>query len=203
MPEYQWPSREEWQAKAEQSVRTRITMYERLPAGETYLTAAEEAEAAELAQTAAREARPLLTAEIRRLRDELPDRPNAGRVRINWFLNLDEERYTAACNLAAVEEIRTRTARAAKAGDWGEVQWQLGRIRKSYPAVVSTEALNAALDRLDELCAARDERRTAFARALEDAAVALEVARRATDEAWARELEWRAGVDAPRVIRIA
>lgn len=205
MTAHQWPSREEWQAKAEQSVRTRITMYERIPAGTVFLTAGETAEALELARQAAAEARPLLNAEIGRLRGLLPDRPPASstRARVAWFLGLDEERYVMASDLAAVEEIRTRTSRAAKAGGWGEVQWQLGRIRCSYRAVRPTPALDAALDRLDELAAAETDRRATYARALEDEAVALEVARRAADEAWAKELEWRASVDAPRVIRIS
>lgn len=205
MPERQWPNRAEWQARAEQAVRTRITMYERLPADEPYLTYRETVEAEKQMLVAAREARPLLTAEIRRLRALLPDRPPASstKARVAWFLSLDGDRYADACNLAAVEDIRTHTARAAKAGAWGEVQWQLSRIRRSYPAIVLTPALSAALSQLEALSAVHDERQTAFARALEDEAVALEVARRATDEAWARELERRASVDSPRVIRIS
>jgi hypothetical protein len=198
-----WPSRAEWQAKAEQSVRTRITMFERIPAGTVFLTADETAEVTALARQAAAQARPLLTAEIQRLRALLPDRPNAGRARVAWFIGLDETRYALACDLAAVEKIRSVTGRAAKAGGWGEVQWQLSRIRRSHRAIRPTPDLDAALDRLDDLTTAEADRRTTYARALEDEAVALEVARRATDEAWTKELEWRASVDSPRIIRVA
>lgn len=198
-----WPTRAEWQANAERAVRTFCSMYERLPKGDAYLTIAEESEAADCAAAAVRLARPLLAVAIRDLRAELPDRPNAGRARINWFNGLDEDRYTAACNLAGLEEVRAGASKAAKVGRWGEVQWQLGRVRESYPQITVPAELAAVLDRLDGLVAVVAERRRTFAQALEDEAVVLEVARRATDEAWAAELERRAAVEVPRVIRVS
>lgn len=196
-----WPSRQEWVAKAEQSVRTRCSMYERLPEGQEFATDAETAEGQELARIVAKAARPLLTAEVKRLEQLLGDRPKAGRARIDWFLALDDGRYRLAGDLAALEEIRRELARDVKARAWRGVEWQLGRIRKHYPAIVLDTETLATLDVLEALAAVVDNRRRAEARRLQGEAVAREVARRATDEAWAQELEWRASVESPRVIR--
>jgi hypothetical protein len=200
----EWPSREEWQAKAEYAVRTACTMYERLDRLQPdtcWSSLAEDVEMEELARPAAVELRRLLTAEIDRLRALLPDRPKHTKPRVAWFLALEGARYEDAVNLSALERMRTDVQRAVRNEAWGGVAWPLGRLRKSYPAILLTDDLLAAHDRMEELSAAAAERRRAAAQAAEDAAVAREVARRATDEAWEQELERRREIESPRVIR--
>lgn len=199
-----WPTREEWQAKAEQSVRTFCTPYERLQQlqpGAVWSTLAEDTELEELARPAAAVLRKLLTTEIERLRGKLPDRPKNSTPRAQWFVALEGERYEDAQNLGSLEGMRREVQKAARAEYWATVAWHLGRVRKSYPAIVLPEDVLAAHDRMQELVDAATERRRVAAEAAVDAAVAAEVARRATDEAWAKELEWRERVDSPHVIR--
>lgn len=200
-----WPSRKEWQAKAEYAVRTSETMYERLDRIQpdtNWWSLGEESELEELASSAAPEMRRLLTAEINRLRARMPERPAPGRERISWFVALEDEAYDNACNLGALEGMRTEVQRARQKQTWGEVVWHLGRLRSHYPAVILPKDLLAAHDRMAELTASADERRKEAAVAAEQAAVDKEIARRATDEAWAKELKRRARIDSPRVIRV-
>lgn len=204
MSDRQWPSRSEWQAKAEYAVRTGCTMYERLDQlqpGAVWSSLGEDIEMEELARPAAAELRGLLTAEIGRLRAKLPDRPANSRPRAAWFVALEGERYEDACNLGSLEAMRRELQKAVRGGAWGGVVWHLGRVRKHYAAIRLPDEVLAAHDRMEELSEAARVRRRAAAQAAEDAAVAREVARRVTDEAWEKELERRARVDSPRVIR--
>ncbi|MFF9287468.1 hypothetical protein [Streptomyces griseosporeus] len=200
-----WPSREEWQAKAEYAVRTACTKYERLDRAQpdtVWFSLAEEQEFEDLAAPAATEFRALLTAEINRLRSLLPDRPKKGRPRNAWFVVQEGQAYEDACNLGALEEMRRDVQRARRDGQWGVIHWQLGRVRKNYAQIALPAHLLRAHDRMAELQAAAEKRRNEAADAVEQAAIAREVARRATDEAWAQELERRAAIDNPRVIRV-
>ena len=200
-----WPSREEWQAKAEYAVRTSCTMYERLDRlqpGANWFSLAEETEFEELAAPAAAEMRTLLTSEVERLRALFPDRPDRSRERIAWFVALEGQAYDDACTLGSLEEMRTEVNRARRKKKWGAVAWHLGRLRSHYPDIPLGEQLLAAHDRMTELSDAAGERRRRAAIAAEQAAVDREIARRATDEAWAKELERRADIDHPRVIRV-
>ncbi|WP_354643903.1 hypothetical protein [Kitasatospora camelliae] len=190
-----WPTREEWAAKAEYSVRTFCTMYERLPADAVFTTPDEDTEAQRLAQTLATAVRPLLNAEINRLKTLLPDRPKAGRARTNWFIELEGTRYDNACNLGSLEELRRDIARSAKAGAWGRIHWEISRINRSYPAINLCQLLND-LDALDATVTRAEDRRRTEAQRLEDEAVAHEMAKRNTDDGWAKELERRARVEA-------
>lgn len=204
MSEHQWPSRAEWQAKAEYAVRTSCTMYERLDRlqpGTVWSSLGEDIEMEELAKPAAAQLRRLLTAEIGRLRAKLPDRPTNSRLRAAWFVALEGERYEDACNLGSLEQMRAALQKEVRNGAWGGVAWQLGRVRQHYRAIQLPDDVLAAHDRMQELSGSAQERRRVAAQAAEDAAVAREVARRATDEAWEKELERRVRVESPRVIR--
>lgn len=200
-----WPSREEWQAKAEYAVRTACTKYERLDQLQPdamWSTLAEDAEFEELALPAAAQIRTLLTPEIARLRELLPSRPDKTRARAAWFVALEGQAYEDACNLGALEAMRREVHRARREKHWGHVCWELGRLRRHYPSVVLPEDLLKAHDRMLELQGALHKRRDAAAEAAEQAAVDAEVVRRATDEAWAKELERRAAIDHPRDIHV-
>ncbi|MFF2411828.1 hypothetical protein [Streptomyces sp. NPDC058092] len=201
-----WPSREEWQANAEYSVRTFCTPTERLAhvnPDAVWSTLAEDVEFEELATEAAKAARPLLTEEIARLRQAFPDRPAAGRARSLWVIELEGQRYDDACNLGALEEMRRNIQRAARNGNWGEIAWEVGRLFDHYrPAITMGQALCDAVLRMRALTATARRRHDEAADAVVEAAVAAEIARRATDEAWAQQLERRASIDSPRVIRV-
>ncbi|MFF7476590.1 hypothetical protein [Streptomyces sp. NPDC008092] len=200
-----WPSREEWQAKAEYAVRTACTKYERLERAQpdtVWFSLAEDQEFEDLAAPAAAEFRTLLTAEITRLRAQLPDRPKEGRARNAWFVALEGQAYEDACNLGALEEMRRDVQRSRRMGHWGVVCWQLGRVRKNYTQIALPDHLVRGHDRMLELQAAAEKRRDEAADAIQQSAIDREVVRRATDEAWAQELERRAAIDHPRVIRV-
>ena len=205
MSAYVWPSREEWQAKAEYAVRTSCTMYERLDRLQPdtcWTSLGEDIELEELAPGVARQVRPLLTAEIRRLSAALPDRPKEGKQRSVWFVALEDQAYEDACNLGSLEQIRRELQRAARTSAWGAICWHVGRIRKSYAAIVLPDGVLQAHDRMEALFDSSDARRTAAAKAAEQSAVDAEIARRATDQAWQQELQRRADIDSPRVIRV-
>ncbi|WP_328545425.1 hypothetical protein [Streptomyces europaeiscabiei] len=200
-----WPSREEWQAKAEYAVRTACTKWQRLDRLQpdtVWSSLAEDHEFEDLARPAAAQIRSLLTAEIGRLRALLPDRPKEGSARNAWFVALEGQAYEDACNLGALEEMRRDVERARRKQHWGTVCWELGRIRDHYSAITLPGDLVKAHDRMLELQAAMEKRRDDAADAVQQAAIDREIARRATDEAWAQELEHRAAIDHPRVIRV-
>ena len=201
-----WPSREEWQASAEKAVRTFCTPSERLARinpGARWSTLDEDIEFEELATKAAKDVRPLLTQEIGRLRQTLPDRPAAGRPRMAWFIELEGQRYEDACTLGDLEEMRRDIQRAVRDSNWGTAAWEVGRLFDHYhPAITMSLALCNAVQRMRALSAAAQERHDQAAREAVDAAVAAEVARRATEEAWQKELERRADIDSPRVILV-
>lgn len=189
-------------AKAEYSVRTFCAPYERLPRDAVFSTPDEDTRALAAAQAAAVAVRPLLTAAIADLKTRFPDRPKSGRARINWLLALEGEGWDTACYLSALEEKRRDIARHAKNGAWGGIRWELDKLDQNYPTVTLTPDLLRALGVLNDIHDRVSERRRAAAQALEDEAVAHRIAYRATDEAWAKELERRAAIDSPRVIRI-
>lgn len=200
-----WPSREEWQAKAEYAVRTSCTKYERLDRLQpdtVWSSLGEDVEFEELAAPAAVQIRSLLTPEIQRLRALFPERPSKTRERGLWFVALEDQAYEDACNLGALEEMRRDVERARRQQHWGIVCWELGRIRSHYTALTLPDSLLKAHDRMLQLQAAAEKRREDAADAAERSAVDREVARRATDKAWAQELERRAAIDDPRVIRV-
>jgi len=199
---WDWPTREEWQAKAEYHIRTVCTRWERLPADARFITDAEEVEARAWATDAAKRLRPALTAEINRLRALVPDRPAKTRERAAWFYDLPEDRYKVATDLAALEDMRRTVARAAREDGWGHIAFTLGRLYRHYARVMLDAGLDDVCEQLNARVVAVEARRDADARRLEDEAIAREVARRATDEAWAKELERRARVEQPRVIRV-
>jgi hypothetical protein len=198
---YVWPSRAEWQARAEYSVRTFCTPSERLEQalpGADWSTLAQDVEMEELATTAAKAVRPLLTAEIARLRTLLPDRPPKSRARAAWFVDLDDARYETATNLSALESMRTSIARAVRAEHWHTVAWELGRLYDHYPAIVLPGAVAAAVVRMRAIGDEISARWAREADRLVEEAVAAEVALRATDAGWEKELRRRARIDGAR-----
>lgn len=201
MSAYAWPSREEWAAKAEYAVRTFCTPDERLEQalpGANWMTLSQEEEMETLATAAAKSVRPLLTAEIARLRLLLPDRPARTHARGLWFVELEGERYEAACNLGALEEMRRSIARAVRQENWVMIAWETGRLCDHYPAVTPPTEVAEAVGRMRAIDGEVRARRTAKAAEFTDAAVAAEIERRASDAGWEQELERRARIDGAR-----
>ncbi|MFD5881036.1 hypothetical protein [Streptomyces yangpuensis] len=199
MPERQWPSREEWQARAEYAVRTWCPAADRLPEDAVFSTPAEDAEALALIGVAAAGARSVATAAIGVLRERLPGRPSVGRARIAWFLDLDAETEVLASELAQLESARTRLARAVRTGHQGMALEELRHITDS-PTVEVPAEVAAAVARLGELGAVAAARRARAADEAQQKAIAAEIDRRRTDEAWALELERRRRAEAGPVI---
>jgi hypothetical protein len=198
---YPWPSRTKWAAKAEQAIRTFCTPDERLERalpGAVWSTLAEDIEMEELAAATATTVRPLLTAEINRIKACLPDRPTKSRARGQWFCALDGQRYEDACNLGTLEEMRRDIARAVRDGHWGTISWHAGRLHDHYPQITLPAALVAGLDRMRVIGLAVERRRGLEADRIVAEAVAAEVALRASDEGWAQELERRERIDGAR-----
>jgi hypothetical protein len=193
-----WPTREEWAAKAEYSVRTRCTARERLPKDAVFITDAEAVRARELAATAAKLIRPMLTAEIDRLTALVPPKPKGRRTSEHnaWFLALPDEHHGNACNLAGLIDMRKQFAKDGREGGWGNIAWELSRIDKHYPAIPLRDGLLDAYTELAEIHDAVAERTDAEAKRLEDEAVARAVAVRSSDVGWAKELKRRAEIDA-------
>ncbi|MEV8474869.1 hypothetical protein [Streptomyces sp. NPDC051173] len=156
-----WPAREEWQAKAEQYIRTQCYPWQRVsedPA--TWLAADELAEVRALAVTVVKATRAALT--------------RAGRG--NERAGLNEHGRSVARDWA----------------DIGELSYGLSHI------VCIARSVNAASEQVERLvCLAgvMVERRDQAAEADLKAAVEREVAERATDEGWAKELKRREGVE--------
>jgi hypothetical protein len=198
----EWPTREEWAAKAEYSVRTRCTARERLPEDAVFITDAELARARGLSARAAELLRPMLTAEIVRLTALLPAKPTSRRSseHVAWFLALPDEQYETAGNLAAMIDMRKQVARGVREGTWGNIAWHLSRIDRHHPPLQLRGELLDLYTELAEISDAVTERTDTEAKRLEAAAIAREVAKRNSDEGWAHELERRAGIDAgPKV----
>ncbi|MDX2658344.1 hypothetical protein PV402_39860 [Streptomyces scabiei] len=164
-----WPTREEWQAKAEHAARTSCFTRERVSSDPADWISAEEMT----------EGRKLAAKLVRATRTALGKAGRAGeRPALNqWNRDaIDED--------ADVDDV---------ASGW----WQIARYARSV------EVVPEAADRLTALAEAMRQARDEASSAAEEQAVAKAVAGRATDEAWAKELERRARVErGPQVTTI-
>ncbi len=199
-----WPTREQWAARAEYSVRTACLPLERVPEGaEHYLTAAEVAEMDRLYVELSKAVRAPLTAEIKRLQAALPWPPPAKPLdRADWYDALAEEQQRAWHQLQDLRTARLEIGRRAKGLTYNLIGWHRSTLAFSVlsPNVAPLVPDQAMLARLADLEARYATlRRQAAGEALESA-IAREVAKRNSDEGWAAELEWRARVDAGPVI---
>lgn len=111
-----WPTREEWAAAAEHSVRTACYPLERVPEGaEHYLTADELAEMDRLYVDLSTAARAPLTAEIKRLQALLPAPiPAKPLERARWHDGLTGEQRAAWQALQNLRNARLEVGRRAR-----------------------------------------------------------------------------------------
>ncbi|MFC8447619.1 hypothetical protein [Kitasatospora sp. NPDC057223] len=202
MAQRTWPTREEWAAKAEYSVRTACLPNERVsnkPAD--WLTADELDEARTLIPAIVKAARAGLNRAVKAVRLELGAIPT-GVGYYDWHENLTTDQKHLADQyhqlLSARRHLNSESKRAfdeyATADD---LLFAWGRIGV---AAKRAGIANGETDRLNVLQHTLAERRSAAAeQALKDA-IELTVDRRNSDEGWAAELERRADIDAgPRV----
>jgi hypothetical protein len=189
----EWPTREEWMADAERHVRQACYPSERIPNEiEHYLSAAELAERDRLRVEIATATRPLLTAEINRLRAEFPDLPTRGRDRIRWLVALDDtdpERAELAAGIPHLEADRRTLTRYLRNGDTGPYGNPLAG------SAITERADPVQLARLRELDELYRQRHAEAAETATREAVEREVARRRTDEAWQHQRQLWARID--------
>lgn len=155
-------TRAEWQADAAKSVRLSCYAHERIPTGHPVYAWAQEAQ--DLGKDLAGRTRAALTARLR------------------------ESTGHAA---GAVRNRRLVLGRQARAGEWGEAAATIRRALNHELVGADTAALAFDLCTLERLARERTATIRALADELTKAAVEKEIARRATDEAWTRELKRR------------
>ncbi|MFC3986500.1 hypothetical protein [Streptosporangium jomthongense] len=196
-----WPSREEWSAAAERSVRTACLPQQRVPEGaEHYLRSEEVAEMNRLNVKLAKEARPILTAEIKRLAEELPKPVPTARTRqadrVAWQVALTGEQIRVEERMYTLRRARTDLGRQAKANPATCTTWHRSPLTLTVLSPVVRDLL-CDLDGwllLHNLDAKYQRYRWDAAREAEEAAVAKAIEVRSSDEGWARELERRARI---------
>ena len=155
-------TRDEWAANAERSVRLSCYSHERIPAGHPVYVWPQEAQ--DLGQGLAAQTRALLTA---RLSESTGQRA------------------------ADIRSRRLALGRRVRAGEWDEVAATIRRALNHELVGTDTSALTYELCALEKLVRERTAAIHALAEELTKQAVGREITRRATDEAWERELKRR------------
>jgi hypothetical protein len=191
-----WPTREQWQANAERHVRQGRLATERVPnEAEHYLSADELAERDRLRVELAVATRPLLTAEITRLRALVPDKPRRSADSAQWWEDLwdtDPDRAEAVQHLHHLEVDRRYLTRYLRNGTEGPYGCPFAGIPDNLIADPGKRA------RLRELAALHQQRLQQAAEVAEQDAVDREITRRGTEQAWQRELQRRERIDHAR-----
>jgi hypothetical protein len=189
-----WPSREEWQAAAEYSVRTSCYAHQRVARGpKPYLSDDEIAELAALDVALAKATRPVVLRRIKELRKLLADWPEpATGTFYDWYDTLPENVQQALSELRSLEQVRTDLHRRSR-GVIPVAHLQATPHRDVPADLIPDQAI---ADRESELLRKWASLRDAAAEAATEAAVAREIARRATDAGWRAELQRRASIDA-------
>jgi hypothetical protein len=155
-------TRAEWQADAARSVRLSRYAHERIPEGDPVYAWPQEA--ADLGRDLAERTRSALTARLTETTGRTAD---------------------------AVRARRLTLGREARAGEWGEVAATIRRALNHELVGTDTAALTYALCGLEKLVRDRTGAIHALGEQLTARAIEREIARRATDEAWERELKRR------------
>lgn len=201
---YRWPTREEWAARAEHSVRTACYPMQRVPeAAEHYLSEDEVEEMDHLYVELSKSVRAPLTAEIKRLQSLLPCPPPAKPAeRSTWCYGLNEEQQAVWQKLQELRNARLEIGRRAN----GQTYKLITRMRSPLdysvlsPCAAPFVPDQELLARLADLEATYARLRNQAADAALASAIARAIAERNSDDGWARELERRARVDGNNLI---
>jgi hypothetical protein len=201
MAQRTWPTREEWTAQAEYSVRTACLPNERVSTNPAdWLTADELDQARTLIPVIVKAARAGLNRAVKAARTELGDIPTNDYY--DWYENLTDRQKPLATRIGELSSARRRLNSEAKRAldEYATVDNLLIAWGRIGGAAVHADAAQVETDRLNALQHALVDRcNTAAEKALRDA-IERTIARRNTDDGWAAELERRAGIDAgPRV----
>ncbi|WP_157253145.1 hypothetical protein [Nonomuraea typhae] len=198
-----WPSRVEWAAAAEHAVRTACYPMERVPEGaEHYLTSDEVGEMDRLYVELSKAVRAPLTAEIKRLQGVLPWPPPAKPIdRSRWYDALTPACQAAWQKLQELRNARLEIGRRANGHTHKLITWLRSPLDYSVlsPAAAPFVPDQEALGRLADLEAKYARLRQQAADDALAAAIQREIAKRNSDEGWAKELEHRARIDGNHV----
>lgn len=191
-----WPTRAEWQADAEPFTRTLVYPHQRVPErADHWLTTDEITEARALAHSIAKTLRRAITHTVNALAPQFPDEPGRPRDRFAWSETLDQARHAEYERLAESRSDRLHLGRCARLLDQPLVTVRRAAGAGRSIAVLAGKWGNddtaAGIARLTDLLAAMTERCDTAAADATEQAVRAEVARRATDEAWIKELARR------------
>jgi hypothetical protein len=170
---------------------------------EDWLSAEELAELRSLIPGVVRTARRELNKAIRPLRAAFADEPKRGWY--EWYDSLDEEQRKASDRLRAMRSDRAGLNLGARraASEYATVDDLLhGLAEVGFAARKYAAGRCPGADRLGELCAALADRRDTAAEKALGETISREVAKRNSDEGWAKELERRAGFSTGTAIRV-
>lgn len=200
---YTWPTRDEWQAAAEPFIRTYCTPRERVPSrAKRWLSPAELDELRATANRVAAALRRTLTRTVTTLGPKFPDEPDRVIERLDWEDALSEDRRGDYEHLHGAREDRRQIGRDARVFDDPNLTVldaeSAGRRFARIGAEWGTSETTADLERVAFLLAAMTERCDTAASAATEDEVQDEIARRATDEAWTKELARRDRIDQVR-----
>jgi len=198
-----WPTRAEWQANAEDYVRTLVHPRERVPSSAGHwLSPAELADVRETAHRLTTALRRIITASVRPLGKQFPDEPTRLGDRYTWSTALQGDRAAAYQRLTAGRSDRQHLNRCVRELDSQYLNVGAARLAGRDIAYVAnrwnTTDTTPDAERLARLLAAMAERCDTAATEATEAAVQAEIAKRASDEGWAKELKRRADLDARR-----
>ena len=174
-----WPSREQWAAKAEHSVRTACYKAQRVSNSlAAWLTADQIVETVDLVDQIVK----------------------AGRREINRRLRSTDTGTERAALLGHRSQLNAAARRARQyLSEVDELAHAWGRINETAQALgVAT----GEVDRLGTLCVGMVQRRDAAAEEALQAAIDRTVAERNSDAGWAKELERRARIEAGPTVTI-
>lgn len=200
---YTWPTRAEWQASAEHYIRSYCTERERVrAAAKHWLSPADLADARDTARQLAAALRRTLTRTINTYGPQFPDEPARGVDRFGWEDALDEARHADYEHLDGVRQDRLQIGRDARAFHEPRLTIthaeSVGRRFARIGGDWGTSDTVADLDRLTQLLAAMTERCDAAAREATEDEVQDEIAKRNSDDGWAKELQRRERIDQSR-----
>lgn len=198
-----WPTRAEWQAAAESYTRTLCMPYERVPRrADHWLNEAELAETRATAHRLNLELRRQITRTIKTLAPQFPGEPASIIDRYDYEDTLDEHQRADYKRLVAARQDRLQLGRDARLldnpnleeGEAAGAGRRINRIATDW----GTSNTETDRERLAHLLAAMTERCDTAASEATETAVRAEIAKRATDEGWAKELERRQRIDQAR-----
>ncbi|MGP4008176.1 hypothetical protein [Streptomyces sp. 4N124] len=191
------PSRTEWAAAAEEWVRSFCLPSERVSSRpQDWLTPDELGELHDLAHDAVDAARRTINGTIRGILPAFRDEPKRTAARLQWADTLDDRRRPLYERLRLLRSDRLHLNGGLRRGtsDYATVDDINHSIGRVIDYALRYDAPASTVDRLAALVARLLQHRDGAAQTALDAAIREEVAKRNSDEGWAKELERRARI---------